>query len=94
MVCHTGVINAKLVLAPESSHSTMSRELRQKFIYKVREINTNELKQSQESMGAAAAGMKKQVAETAVNAKEKVADLGRDAAGQLSEVVQTVYRQS
>jgi len=49
----------------------------------------DDLKKSQESMGAAATGMKKQVAETAINAKENVTELGRDAAGQLSEVAQT-----
>ncbi|MDQ1408135.1 MAG: hypothetical protein QOG55_3764 [Acidobacteriaceae bacterium] len=46
----------------------------------------DELKKSQESMGAAAAGVKRQVSETAADAKEKLTDLGRDAAGQLSEV--------
>jgi DNA-binding ferritin-like protein len=40
-------------------------------------------------MGAAAAGLKKQVSETAADAKEKLTELGRDAAGQLSEVAQT-----
>jgi ElaB/YqjD/DUF883 family membrane-anchored ribosome-binding protein len=49
----------------------------------------DELKKSQESMGAAAAGVKKQVLETATDAKEKLTELGRDAAGQLSEVAQT-----
>jgi hypothetical protein len=49
----------------------------------------DELKKSQESMGAAAAGVKKQVSETATDAKEKLTELGRDAAGQLSEVAQT-----
>jgi ElaB/YqjD/DUF883 family membrane-anchored ribosome-binding protein len=49
----------------------------------------DDLKKSQESMGAAAAGVKKQVSDTAADAKEKVTELGRDAAGQLSEVAQT-----
>ena len=49
----------------------------------------DDLKKSQESMGAAAAGVKKQVSETATDAKEKLTELGRDAAGQLSEVAQT-----
>jgi|ERR1700676_1975147 len=49
----------------------------------------DELKKSQESMGAAAAGVKKQVSETAADAKEKLTELGRDAADQLSEVAQT-----
>lgn len=40
-------------------------------------------------MGAAAAGVKKQLSETAADAKEKLTDFGRDAAGQLSEVAQT-----
>jgi hypothetical protein len=51
--------------------------------------NMDDLKKFQESMGAAAAGVKKQVSETAVEAKEKLTDLGRDAAGQLSEAAQT-----
>ena len=50
----------------------------------------DELKKSQESMGAAAAGVKKQVSETAADAKEKLTDLGREAAGQVSEVAQSV----
>jgi hypothetical protein len=45
------------------------------------------LEKSQESMGAAAAGLKKQVSETAADAKEKLTELGRDAAGQLSDKV-------
>jgi ElaB/YqjD/DUF883 family membrane-anchored ribosome-binding protein len=45
-------------------------------------------KKSLESMGAAAAGVKRQVSETAADAKEKLTDFGRDAAGQLSEVAQ------
>jgi ElaB/YqjD/DUF883 family membrane-anchored ribosome-binding protein len=49
----------------------------------------DELKKSQESVGAAAAGMKKQVSETAADTKEKLSELGRDAAGQLSEMAQT-----
>jgi hypothetical protein len=49
----------------------------------------DDLKKSQESMGAAAAGVKKQVSETAADTKEKLTELGRDAAGQLSEVAQT-----
>ena len=49
----------------------------------------DELKKSQESMGAAAAGVKKQVSETASDAKEKLTDLGREAAGQVSEVAQS-----
>jgi hypothetical protein len=49
----------------------------------------DDLKTSQESMGAAAAGVKKQVSETAADAKEKLTQLGRDTAGQLSEVAQT-----
>ena len=47
------------------------------------------LEKSQESMGAAAAGLKKQVSETAADAKEKLTELRRDAAGPLSEVAQT-----
>jgi hypothetical protein len=35
----------------------------------------DELKKSQESMGAAAAGVKKQVSETAADAKEKLTEL-------------------
>jgi ElaB/YqjD/DUF883 family membrane-anchored ribosome-binding protein len=46
-------------------------------------------KKSVESVGAAAAGVKKQVSETAADAKEKLTDFGRDAAGQLSEVAQS-----
>jgi len=46
-------------------------------------------KKSQESAGAAAAGVKKQVSETAADAEEKLTELGRDAAGQLSEFTQT-----
>src|SRR3982074_3030411 len=49
----------------------------------------DDVKKSQESMGAAAAGVKKQVPETATDAKEKLTELGRDAAGQLSEVAET-----
>src|ERR1700730_9963043 len=49
----------------------------------------DELKSRKESMGAAAAGVKKQVSEAAADAKEKLTDLGREAAGQLSEVAQT-----
>ena len=49
----------------------------------------DDLEKSQESMGAAAAGLKKQVSETAADAKEKLTELGRDAAGQLSEVPQS-----
>jgi len=45
----------------------------------------DDLKKSQESMGAAAAGVKKQVSETAADAKETLTD----AAGQLSEMAQT-----
>jgi hypothetical protein len=48
----------------------------------------DELKMSQESMGAAAAGVKKQVSETAADAKEKLTELRTDA-GQLSEMAQT-----
>ena len=51
--------------------------------------NMDDLKKSQESMGDAAAGVKKQVSETAADANEKLTELGRDAAGQLSEVAQT-----
>jgi hypothetical protein len=40
-------------------------------------------------MGAAAAGVKKQVSDTAADAKEKLTDLGREAAGQVSEVAQS-----
>jgi ElaB/YqjD/DUF883 family membrane-anchored ribosome-binding protein len=47
----------------------------------------DDLEKSQESMGAAAAGLKKQVSETAADAKEKLTELGRDAAGQLSDKV-------
>jgi ElaB/YqjD/DUF883 family membrane-anchored ribosome-binding protein len=60
-----------------------------KFIHTVREIPMDDLEKSQESMGAGAAGLKKQVSETAADAKEKLTELGRDAAGQLSEVAQT-----
>jgi hypothetical protein len=49
----------------------------------------DELKKSQESMGAAAVNVKKKVSETATDAKEKLTELGRDAAGQLSEMAQT-----
>jgi hypothetical protein len=49
----------------------------------------DDLKKSQGSMGAAAAGVKKQVSDTASDAKEKLTALGRDAAGQLSEVAQS-----
>ena len=49
----------------------------------------DELKKSQESMGAAAAGVKRQISETATDATEKLADLGRDAAGHLSAVAQS-----
>jgi ElaB/YqjD/DUF883 family membrane-anchored ribosome-binding protein len=49
----------------------------------------DDVKKSQESMGAAASGMKKQISETTADAKEKLTELGRDAAGQLSEVAQT-----
>jgi ElaB/YqjD/DUF883 family membrane-anchored ribosome-binding protein len=49
----------------------------------------DDLKKSQESIGAAAAAVKKQVSETAAGAKEKLTELGRDAAGQLSEVTQS-----
>jgi ElaB/YqjD/DUF883 family membrane-anchored ribosome-binding protein len=51
--------------------------------------NMDDLKKSQESMGAAAAGVKKQVSDTAADAKEKLTELGRDAAAQLSETAQT-----
>jgi hypothetical protein len=49
----------------------------------------DELNKSQESMGPAAAGLKKQVSETAADAQEKLTQLGSEAAGQLSEVAQT-----
>jgi DNA-binding ferritin-like protein len=49
----------------------------------------DDLKKSQESMGTAAAGVKKQVSETAADAKEKLTALGGDAVGQLSQVAQT-----
>jgi ElaB/YqjD/DUF883 family membrane-anchored ribosome-binding protein len=49
----------------------------------------DDLKKPQESMGAAATAVKKQVSETATDTKEKLSDLGRDAAGQLSEVAQS-----
>jgi len=49
----------------------------------------DDLEKSQEPMGAAAAGVKKQVSETAADAKGTLTDLGRDAAGQLSEVAQS-----
>jgi ElaB/YqjD/DUF883 family membrane-anchored ribosome-binding protein len=49
----------------------------------------DELKKSQESMRAAAAGVKRQISETATDATEKLADLGRDAAGHLSAVAQS-----
>ena len=49
----------------------------------------DDLEKSHESMGAAAAGLKKQVSETAADAKEKLTESGRDPAGQLSEVAQT-----
>jgi ElaB/YqjD/DUF883 family membrane-anchored ribosome-binding protein len=49
----------------------------------------DDLKKSQESMGAAAAGAKRQISETAADAKEKLTDFGRDAAGQLSDVAQS-----
>ena len=46
----------------------------------------DDLKKSQESMGTAAAGVKKQVSEAVTDAKEKLTALGGDAVGQLSEV--------
>jgi ElaB/YqjD/DUF883 family membrane-anchored ribosome-binding protein len=49
----------------------------------------DDLKKSQGSMGAAAAGVKQQVSETASDAKQKLTDLGLDAAGQISEVAQS-----
>jgi ElaB/YqjD/DUF883 family membrane-anchored ribosome-binding protein len=49
----------------------------------------DDLKKSQESVGAAAAGVKQQISEAAADAKQKVTDLGRDAAGQLSDVAQS-----
>jgi ElaB/YqjD/DUF883 family membrane-anchored ribosome-binding protein len=49
----------------------------------------DDLEKPQESMGVAVAGLKEQVSETAAAAKEKLTNLGRDAAGQLSEVAQT-----
>jgi ElaB/YqjD/DUF883 family membrane-anchored ribosome-binding protein len=50
--------------------------------------NMDDPKKSLESMGEAAAGVTKQVSDTAADAKEKLTDLGRDAAGQLSEAAQ------
>jgi hypothetical protein len=38
----------------------------------------DDLNKSQESMGAAAAGVKRQVSETAADAKEKLTELGGD----------------
>jgi hypothetical protein len=49
----------------------------------------DDLKEYQESMGAAAAGAKQQISDTAGDAREKLTELGRDAAGQLSEAAQT-----
>jgi len=49
----------------------------------------DDLKKSQESMGAAAAGVKRQISETAADAKEKMTEIGGNAAGQLSEVAQS-----
>jgi DNA-binding ferritin-like protein len=49
----------------------------------------DDLKKSQESMGTAAAGVKKQVSEAATDAKEKLTALGGDAVGQLSDLAQT-----
>jgi methyl-accepting chemotaxis protein len=46
-------------------------------------------KKALESVGAAAAGVKRQVSETAADAKEKLTDFGRDAAGQVSDVAQS-----
>ena len=48
----------------------------------------DDVKKSQEALGEAAAGVTKQVSDTAADAKEKLTDLGRDAAGQLSEAAQ------
>ncbi len=45
----------------------------------------DDLKKSQESMGAAAAGVKKQLSETAADVKETLTE----SAGQLSEIAQT-----
>jgi hypothetical protein len=50
----------------------------------------DDLKKPQESMGAAAAGVKRQISETAADVKEKVTEIGGNAAGQLSEVAQSV----
>ena len=47
------------------------------------------MKKSQESMGAAAAGVNKQVSDTAADVKEKLTELGRDVAAQLSETAQS-----
>jgi ElaB/YqjD/DUF883 family membrane-anchored ribosome-binding protein len=49
----------------------------------------DDLKKSQESMGAAAAGVKRQISETAADAKEKLTEIGGNAAGHLSEVAQS-----
>jgi hypothetical protein len=49
----------------------------------------DDMKKSQESMGAAAASVKKQVSDTAADAKEKLTEVGRDVAAQLSETAQT-----
>jgi ElaB/YqjD/DUF883 family membrane-anchored ribosome-binding protein len=49
----------------------------------------DDLKKSQELMGAAASGVKKQVSDTAGDVKEKVTEVGQGAAGQLSEVAQS-----
>ncbi len=49
----------------------------------------DDLKKSQESMGAAAAGVKRQISETAANANEKLTEIGGKAAGQLSEVAES-----
>ncbi|HEV7511018.1 MAG TPA: hypothetical protein VGO27_04930 [Candidatus Acidoferrum sp.] len=51
--------------------------------------NMDDLKKSQESMGAAAAGVKRQISETAADAKEKLTEIGGNAADQLSEVAQS-----
>jgi ElaB/YqjD/DUF883 family membrane-anchored ribosome-binding protein len=51
--------------------------------------NMDDLKKSQESMGGAAAGVKRQISETAADVKEKLTEIGGTAAGQLSEVAQS-----
>jgi hypothetical protein len=79
--CHSRTTTMKSVLVGERCCTTMTPRI-------CTGDNMDELKKSQESMGAAAAGVKKQLSETATDVKEKLTEIGRDAAGQLAEVAQ------